>query len=138
VRRRIAGVALSLLVVSLLSTGVAAGSATAAPGAQPFKFCATAHATLPRHASVGDTVGVGTGMENCDTHRSWLRLVVNFDGPCGTREHTHHSHLLGPGKSFDQSQQFQIPCTGKYRLEVKVFYKASLLDRKIRRMRVTS
>jgi hypothetical protein len=123
----------TVVCVALLAPGVATASARTA---HPAKFCAKAHASLPRHALVGDAITIGSGIANCDTESAKLVLVFKFDGPCDTREHRRDRYTLDPGSGLAFAESFVVPCPGKYRLLVEAYFGASLLDRKARRMRV--
>jgi hypothetical protein len=131
-RIRIGAVVVAMAtVLALAAPGTASASARSAG---PEKFCAKVHASLPRQAHVGDTVEIGTGMENCDAHRAKLKLVSVFTGPCGVKDHGLTKERLGPGEGFGSAAPFEVPCQGRYQLVVEAYYGPSLLDRKVRTM----
>jgi hypothetical protein len=137
-RKRIARsiTAVLTLAVLVMTVGTAAAAPTHAPD-RPAKLCVKVQAGLPKHAKVGEAVGIESGMQNCDKRTMRLKFVFHFDGPCGVREHYHHRYRLKAGEGFGSEELFAIPCAGKYVLEVEAYFGPSLMDRKVRHMKAT-
>jgi hypothetical protein len=138
---RSAGAIVATAVLAALIGPQAAWAAGGAPATSDAKLatalCAEVGAWMPHHAHTGDAVDVDGGLENCGTAHRRFRFVFSLKGPCHTGWGYTKRYQLPPGYGFGFSALMAVPCAGTYRLRIRAFHGAHLMDRKVRRMVVT-
>jgi hypothetical protein len=124
---------------SVLVAAVPQASLASGRHRSPAAFCAKAHARfIPGHVDLGGRVDVNVTALNCSTERERVPLTWRISGPCHPRIQGSQLLVLHRSEGAIMIFHFRPACAGQYRLAVKVFHGAKLVDNARRFLRVSA